>query len=456
MERRFGVLREEVLAGCQVPRQVFSGIMGRLETFAEPYVACLLRPEQRAHAQTYLGGLLSDLEQKNAEAIAYRHDEERQGLQNFLGTAPWDHRPLLGVLAGQVGQELGDPDGVIVFDPSAFPKKGSHSVGVGRQWCGRLGKVENCQVGVFMGYVSPAEHALVNVRLYLPEEWARDKPRRQECGVPKEIRFQTRHQLALEMLDEQGALLPHAWIAGDDEMGRPAWFRRELNHRGERYLLGVPANITIRDLEGETPSYEGHGRRPKRRFEQVRAWCDSLSDEAWTRLEVRDGAKGPLEVEIVKRRVVAKIDRQIGPEETLVVIRSANEEGVLKHDYYLTNARADTPVAELARVANAEHRIEECLKRSKSEAGLGDYQVRTWLGWHHHITLSLIATWFLIVEARRGKKMDTGDHRPADPRTFRADPPPCLGLRHSRPHRSTMHPLAPAQRTGKTLSPSST
>lgn len=306
-----------------------------------------------------------------------------------------------------------------------------------------------------MGYVSRVEHALVNVRLYLPKEWAHDKARRKECGVPKEIRYQTRHRLGLQMLDEQGDLLPHAWIAGDDEMGRPAWFRRELDRRGERYLLGVPANITIRDREGETPSCGGRGRRPKRRFQQVRAWCDSLPEEVWTRLEVREGAKGPLEVELVKRRVVAKIDRKIGREETLVVIRSLNEEGVLKHDYYLSNAPADTPLAEFARVANAEHRIEECLKRSKSEAGLGDYQVRTWPGWHHHITLSLIATWFLIVEARRGKKMDPGDHGPADPPTFRADPPPCLELRRPRPYPSTMRPLARAQRAGETLSPSS-
>jgi SRSO17 transposase len=125
--------------------------MGRLEGFAEPYVASLRRSEQRAHAEVYVQGLLSDLKRKNGEAIAYRHDEDRQPLQTFIGTAPWDHQPLLGELAGQVGHQLAEPDGVIVFDPSAFAKKGRHSVGVARQWCGRLGKVDNCQVGVFMG-----------------------------------------------------------------------------------------------------------------------------------------------------------------------------------------------------------------------------------------------------------------------------------------------------------------
>jgi SRSO17 transposase len=185
MDRRFEVRKAEMLSDCEVRPEVFRGMMMRLDTFAEPFVACLRRPEQRCHTHTYLRGLLSDVERKNAEAIAYRHDEERQGLQTFLGTAPWNHQPLLSELARQVGQTLGEPDGVLALDPSAFPKKGRHSVGVVRQWCGRLGKVENCQVGVFLGYVSRHEQVVVNMRLYLPKEWAADRKRRKECGVPR-------------------------------------------------------------------------------------------------------------------------------------------------------------------------------------------------------------------------------------------------------------------------------
>jgi SRSO17 transposase len=237
MERRFEVRKEELLADCRVAPAVFRGIMQRLVSFAKPYVDRLCRAEQREHAQTYLQGLLSDLQRKNAESIAYRHDEDRLGLQMFMGTAPWDYRPLLEELAQQMGQELGQVDGVLVFDPVAFPKKGQHSVGVARQWCGRLGKVENCQVGVFLGYVSPGEHALVDMRLYLPEKWTRDRKRCKACGVPREERrFRTRHQLVLEMLRSKGHLLPHGWIAGDNEMGRPAWFRRELTAAEKRYL----------------------------------------------------------------------------------------------------------------------------------------------------------------------------------------------------------------------------
>jgi hypothetical protein len=187
-------------------------------------------------------------------------------------------------------------------------------------------------------------------------------------------------------------------------MGRPAWFRGELNTRTERYLLAVPSTTSIRDLEAAPPPYRGQGRRPKPPFQPVRGWCEALPAEAWTRLTVRDGEKGRLEVEIVARRVESKVERRVvGFEETLVMMRYV-EGGKLKYDYHLSNAERGTPLAELARVAKAEHRIEECLKRSKSEAGLGGYQVRNWLGWHHHQALSLIATWFLVKEADRGKK----------------------------------------------------
>lgn len=447
MERRFEVRKAELLADSEVRPEVLEGVLRRLETFAEPFVACLHRPEQRWHAGSYLEGLVSDVERKNAEAIAYRQDEERQGLQTFLGTAPWDHTPLLEELGRQVGQQLGESDGVIVFDPSAFVKRGTHSVGVARQWCGRWGKVENCQVGVFMGYVSRVEQALVDMRLYLPEEWAKDRKRRRECGVPKGVRYQTRHQLALEMLAEQGPRLPHGWIAGDDEMGRPTWFRRELASRRERYLLAVPSNTTIRDLQAAIPP----GKR-KQPFQQVHVWCAALSAEAWSEVEVRDGSKGPLRAAIAKTRVIAKIDRRVShEEETLVMVRWIDEEGRLRHDAYLSNAPCQTPVAEFARVVKAAYRIEQCLERSKSEAGLADYQVRTWLGWHHHVTLSLLATWFLVVETRRGKKMDARPDRPPSPQASGPTAAPCLAVRSARPHPPRMHALAATQRTGETV-----
>ncbi len=453
MERRFGEPRGEVRTDCKVPPAVFNGMTERLVKFAAPFVERLCRPEQREHAHRYLQGLLSDLQQKNAERIAYRYDEDRLGLQNFIGTSPWDHRPLLDELVCQVGRQLGKPNGVLVFDPSAFAKKGKHSVGVARQWCGRLGKKENCQVGVFLGYVSEEEHVLLDTRLYLPEEWTKDRARCKAAGVPREeMRMRTRHELALEMLEAKGPLLPHAWIAGDDEMGRPAWFRRELAGRGERYLLAVPSNTTVRDLEADPPAYGGRGQPPKRPFQQVRKWCESLPAGAWTSVPVREGAKGPIEVEIVQRRVVAKIEGKVGPEETLVVIHRLDEEQNVQTDYYLSNAPPDTPLAEFARVANAEHRIEECIKRAKSEAGMAQYQVRHWLGWHHHITLCLIATWFLVCETRRGKKMDASDHRSPSPPEVCPDSSRRVRLRHAPAYPARMRALVGTQQACRRLS----
>ena len=409
MERRFRVRLDELLDDAVVAPAVPRGMLPGLECFLEPFLASLDTAAQRHHAHHYAAGLLSDLDRKNAEGIAYLHDQERQGLQKFLGQAPWDERPLLGELARHVAAELGEANAVLVFDPSAFAKKGTASVGVQRQWCGRLGKVDNCQVAIYLGYVARAEHTLVDYRLYLSKEWAADKERRAKAGVPKVVRFHTRHELALQMLDEHGARLPHAWVAGDDEMGRSSWFRQQLRQRGECYLLAVPSNTAVRDLAATPPPYHGQGRRPAVPFQRVDRWCAALPEAVWQTIEVRDGAKGPLVVQGVWTLVQARTEGRVSDvAEVLVVFRERQEDGRWKHDYLLGNAAVTTPLAEYARVFKAEHRIEECLQRAKSEAGLGDYQVRTWGGWHHHQALALVATWFLTVETRRGKKIHAG------------------------------------------------
>lgn len=420
MDRRYKVRLAELENDAVLRPGLVRGLLPRLDSFLEPFVEPLQRSEQRDNAKHYVAGLLSSIGRKNAESIAYLHDEERQGLQKFMGHSPWEHVPMLDELTQQISSELGEPDGILVFDPSAFPKHGTESVGVDRQWCGRLGKVENCQVGVYLGYVTRKEHALVDMRLYLPKSWAKDKQRRKKAGVPKDIRFQTRHQLALDMLNQRGATLPHGWIAGDDEMGRPTWFRQELRRRLEKYVLGIPSNTLVRDLNATPPPYKGHGKRPQTPFVRVDRWAQEQPDSAWTTVDVRDGEKGPLQVRLITTRVLAKTERrQPGAEELLVVVRQQQADGKWKHDYYLSNAAADTPRTELARVVKAEHRIEDCLRRAKGEAGLADYQVRTWTGWHRHQTLALLATWFLVKETRRGKKMDTCFDRTATRRDHR-------------------------------------
>jgi SRSO17 transposase len=407
MERRFAARRDQLLAHTEVDPSILRGVLPRLERFLEPFVDGLQRSEQALHAQTYVAGLLSDLQYKNVESIAYLHDQEREPLQQFIGQSPWDHNLWLTELVRQAGQQLGSPDGVLVFDPSAFPKKGHASVGVQRQWCGRLGKIDNCQVGIYLAYVGRSEHALVDVRLYLPKEWITDKQRRNQAGIPRSVRFRTRHELILEMLDERGSLLPHAWVSGDDELGRSSWFRQELRSRQECYLLAVPSNTLVRDLSAPEPPYSGHGRRPTPPFRRVDRWCAALPETAWETIEVRAGEKGPVVVQVVRTLVQARTEgRASDAAELLVMFRERQGDGTWKHDYLLSAAPLSTSPEEFARVFKAQHRIEECLQRAKGEAGLGDYEVRTWRGWYHHQALALTATWFLTAEARRGKKMD--------------------------------------------------
>jgi SRSO17 transposase len=448
--KRFEVRKEALVAECDVAPQVFNRMMPRLERFMEPFVSNLVRREQIEHAGTFVRGLLSDLKHKNTESIAYRFGQDRMPLQWFIGMSEWDDAPLRNELARQVGEQLGEPDGVIVFDPSGFPKSGKQSVGVARQWCGRLGKVDNCQVAIYMGYASSREHALVDMRLYLPKEWTKDRARCKKAGVPKEVRYRTRHQLCLEMLEQHGDKLPHSWLAGDDEMGHPYWFRRCLHELGERYLLAVPSNTRVRDLDADPPEYSGRGCHPKRPWTRVDRWKQSLDEGEWAVIDVRDGAKGPLIVEAVKRHVVGRTDKhQEGHEEVLVVIRykDRDDRRVVKTDYYLSNGTPDTELREFVRAAKAEHRIEECIQRSKSEAGLADYEVRNWRGWHHHQTLSLIATWFLVTEARREKKIHAGDYGSSSPQSPRRNPAKAIQMRYSLSRGQRMQEATHTKRT---------
>jgi SRSO17 transposase len=423
--------QEELLSDCVVSPDVFDHMVDRLRDFVVPYQQCLATEAGQRNVHLYLTGLLSHLARKNAEEIAGLVEVERLVMQEFIGTAPWEHRPLVQVLVGQVMDRLGEPDGVIAFDPSSFPKRGTHSVGVKRQWCGHRGKVDNCQVGVYMGSVSHHDHALLDFRCSLPKDWARDPQRRQECHVPEAVQYQTRHDQCVEMLDEWGKQIPHGWVTGDDELGRHTRFRQDLRARGERYALGVPCHTTIRDLEAPLPAYQGRGRRPKAPWQSVSAWRRSLDPDGWMRLTVRDGEKGPVKIEMIKRRVQTRLERKrTGPAEWLVVTRrpladdstlepqasrdATDQDAGYRYHYYLTPTRTakaelvEPSLAELARVINAGLCIEASFKRGKGEVGMDEYQVRTWQGWHHHMALSLISVWFLIGETHRGQQLTPG------------------------------------------------
>ena len=397
-----------ILADAVVAPDAVENQANRLTSFLQRYLPKFYRSEQRATAALVIRGRLGGLERKTSEPIAIEAGLPRKPIQFFVGAGKWDDEAVMGELRQHVREELADPDGVVIVDPSGFPKKGAESCGVDRQWCGRLGKVENCQIGVFLAYATEAGYAPLDRRLYLPRDWAGDEARREKCHVPAEVEFQETWRIALDLLDRSLRGLPHGWIVGDDELGRAAEFRAALRQRTERYVLDVPCNTTVRDLEQRRPPRKkaGVGRRREVPFVRADAWAARQPDSRWERITVRDGEKGPLVVDAMGVRVQAKQDRRVGPEERLVVIRPVGESRI---DYALTNAGPEVPLAEVVRAQRQRHRIEEVFGAGKGEVGLGHYEVRSWVGWHHHMTLCLVALWFLCLERRRVGGENPGD-----------------------------------------------
>jgi SRSO17 transposase len=405
---------QALLADSEVSSEDVRGSRCHITQFLKRYLPLFYRTEQRGHAAAFVRGLLSGLPRKSAEPIANQAEIPRKDLQYFVGCGIWDDDKVMTELRRHVREELAADNGVIVLDPSAFPKKGSQSCGVTRQWCGRLGKKENCQLGVFLAYVSDKGHAPWDRRLYLPDDWIQDNQRRAKCHVPQDVTYRKTWEIAHDLLRRSGGEVPHGWVVGDEEFGRASEFRAVLRSDQERYILDVPCNFTIRDLDGRCPPRKKGSKGPKRKplFVRVDTWARKLPADRWTRLTVRDGAKGPLEVEAVSARVCAMHLRRLGPEERLLVIRTLGPQP--DYTYGLSNASPQEPLAELVRVRSCRHRIEEVFQQAKGEVGLAHYEVRSWVGWHHHITLALLALWFLILERKRLGGENPGRDRGAD------------------------------------------
>jgi SRSO17 transposase len=391
---------QALLADAVLTPEAVRGCRDRLTRFLERYLPCFYRAEQRANATLVIRGLLSGLQRKTCEPIAVEAGVHRKPIQFLVGAGKWDDEAVMAEVRGHAREELGDDRAVLVIDASTFPKTGADSCGVARQWCGRLGKEENCQRGIFLAYAAPGGYAPLDRRLYLPKAWASDGARRARCHVPEGVEFQEGWRIAADLL-ERCKDLPHGWVTGDDEFGRPARFRAWLRRERERYVLDVPSDTVVRDLECRRPPRRRAGRGAKRQvpYRRVDSWAARQPGSRWTRLTVRAGERGPLSVDAMAVRVRTKLDRRNGPEERLVVMRTVEEKP--RTHYALSNAGAEVPLAELVEVRFTRHKIEEVFEAAKQEAGLAHYEVRSWVGWHHHMTLSLLALWFLCCERRR-------------------------------------------------------
>ncbi len=398
---------QALLAAAEVAAADVRGCRARLSTFLARYLPRFYRAEQRELAEVVVQGKLSNLQRKTAEPIAYQAGRPRKPVQNFVGAGGWDDEAVQAELRRHVAQAWGDAEAVLVLDPSGFPKKGDASCGVARQWCGRLGKVENCQLGVFLAYVTAHGATLVDRRLYLPRAWARSRKRRQETHVPEGVRFQESWRIGLDLIERAGTDLPFGWVAGDDEFGRVIALRAELRRRQLRYVLDVPCDTLVRDIDEAAPA--GKRYPPWRRVDD---WAKAQPASRWHKVRRGDGAKGPKVVRVAEAWVQTKGAKgRCGPLERLVVVRAVD--GEPRTWYTLSNAPARVPLERLAQVHGQRHGIEESLQAGKGEVGLGHYEVRGWVGWHHHMTLSLLALWFLALEKQRLGKKNPGVDRAA-------------------------------------------
>ena len=316
MERRFAVRYEELMAEAEVKPEALEGVLERLDEFVQPFAASLQHATQREHAEEYVAGLVSNVKRKNIETIAYLHEQDRQPLQKFIGQKPWEWEPLIDELARQIGATLGQADGVLVIDPSGVAQARQGVGGRGTAVVRTRGQGGQLPGRRLPGLRLPRANTPWSTRgCTCPRNGRKTRSGAGGRESRRRFEFRTRHELALEMLRKHRAVLPHAWVTGDDEMGRNSGFRDELREMNEQYLLAVPSNTLVRDLDAAPPPYCGSGKQPKVPFQRADRWMKTAKN--WTRIEVRPGEKGPLVVEAVKARVQTKRGRRNGPEETL-------------------------------------------------------------------------------------------------------------------------------------------
>ena len=343
-----------------------------------------VRVEPRQRVGAYLRGLLAPVERKNGWQLAEHAGEATpDGVQRLVSTAAWDVEAVRDDLRAYVVEHLGDPEAVLVVDETGFLKKGTKSVGVKRQYSGTAGRIENCQIGVFLGYAGGTGYAFVDRELYLPKDWVADDARRREAGVPTAVTLQTKGQLAQTMLARAVAAgVPHAWITGDECYGSDGALRRWLEEHAEAYVLAVRANTYL-----WSASATGLQQQP------LSAIAPTIPDTAWTLVSCGDGAQGPRLFEWAWAQL--PYPTAAGWAKWVLVRRRCLEPTALA--YYLVFGPATTTLAQVVWVAGRRWTIETGLEQAKGEVGLDQYEVRRWAGWYRHLTLALLAHAFLAV-----------------------------------------------------------
>ncbi len=390
-----------------------------LKGFHDNFHECFHRSESREHFFKYMVGQFSELERKSIEPIALNvKDGKVRAMQRFISDAEWRDEKIELKYRNMLNEDLGHPDGALIFDETGILKKGRDSIGVAKQYCGTAGKVENCQVGVFAAYASPYGYSLIDKKLYLPEQWFEDdyKIRRTKCSLPEDIEFKTKPQLASEMLENisKENVIPFKYILGDSIYGEnPNFIKTAESLTGKTYFVSVgadtrcfmaqPMTITKQyKYKGETRSKTILSTEEKAPI-TVKEIAKNINNYFWYRRTVSEGTKGPITYEFTKRRVI--LSNKGLPQKTIWLIIRRTLSNNPQYDYFISNAPASTRLKTFVWLSGLRWAIEQCFEETKTELGLDHYEVRKFMGWHHHMLVCMLAHFFLWhLKIRLGKK----------------------------------------------------
>jgi len=393
--------------------------MNELNGFHEQFADCFQRSESRDHFFNYMVGQFSPLERKSIEPIALAvKDGNVRAMQRFVSDAPWDDEKMIAKYRSLVNADLGSPDGALIFDESGFVKKGKDSIGVARQYCGTIGKVDNCQVGVFAAYVSEHGYSLTDKRLFIPKKWFTDDylQRRAKCKLPGSTVFRTKPQLAVEMLNAavEENVLPFKYVLADSAYGiSPEFIEAVEALPGKTYFVSIPEDILcwLKRPMTMTKQYVWGGKTrtktvlidPDSKPISVNELAGNINDYFWYRRKVSEGAKGPIVYEYTRRRVILSAAGL--PQKTVWLLIRRTLVDDPKYSYFISNASASTRLKTLIWLSGLRWAIEQCFEETKTELGMDHYEVRKFTGWHHHILTCMLAHFFLWhLKIRLGKK----------------------------------------------------
>ncbi|MFH1479909.1 MAG: IS701 family transposase [Pseudomonadota bacterium] len=402
-----------------IKKEDIKDFSNELKGFHENFRDCFSRSESRGHFYNYMVGQFSELERKSIEPIALAvKDGNIRTMQHFVSDVIWDNVKILHKFSNLLADDLGDPNGVLIFDETGFIKKGNDSVGVGKQYCGNIGKVENSQVGVFAAYASPHGYSLIDKRLFIPEKWfTMDYAlRRKKCELPEDIVFMSKAQLAAQMLQEivKEKQIPFKWVVGDSIYGNSPDFIHAIEQcTGIYYYVSAPSDtncwLTMPVTRKKEYKYKGEIRE-KRVLETtekkpipIAELAKSINNFFWYRRKVSEGTKGPIEYEFTKRRII--LSKNETPDKTVWLIMRRTIGKNPSYRYFLSNAPLSTRLPTFVWLSGLRWPIEQCFEEAKTELGMDHYEVRKYRGWNHHILTCMLAHFFLWhLKIRLGKK----------------------------------------------------